>query len=68
MLEQHIRDKLGLEFKEVRVVRDKETGKPRNFGYVEFFHEDAARRAAREMAGAKLGLSDGLKAVMMIDE
>ncbi|CAL6029947.1 RNA_recognition motif-containing protein [Hexamita inflata] len=59
---------LNLNYKEVRVAYDKQTQRPKNFGYIEFRTEEEARNAVSQLAGQKLGLSDGLKAVMMVDK
>ena len=66
MLEKACRER-DLQFKQVRIAQDKETGKPKNFGYIEFESEAQAREACGKLHGEKIGLSDGLKVVMMTE-
>ena len=42
------------EVQSARVVTDKETQKPRGFGYVEFFDVDSAKKAYEQLNGAYL--------------
>lgn len=67
-METYLREELKIDFKEVRIAHDKETGRPKNFGYIEFNSEDDAHKAVDQLAGVKMGLSDGIKATMMVDE
>ncbi len=43
------------EVREVTIITDRETGKPRGFGFVEMVNDDAGHEAIRQLDGKELG-------------
>jgi len=62
MTEEDVRESLEASMKdghgsvaEIRLVRDRETGSSRGFGYVDFVNKDIAEEAVKELNGMNLG-------------
>ncbi len=45
----------GRRVKEVRLITDRETGRPRGFGFVEMITDDDAKAAIKELSGYSFG-------------
>jgi RNA recognition motif-containing protein len=55
--EEELREAFGKfgEVSSVRIITDRETGRPRGFGFVEMEETDAANKAIEELNGTDLG-------------
>lgn len=61
-------DHMEIKYKEVRVPIDKVTHKQQRFGYIEFDTQEEAAAAIPLLNGQKVGLSDGLRVVPLVDK
>lgn len=67
-LGDYIENALAMRVVAIRIPRDVKTGRAKNFGYVQLSCRDDAKRAASQLLNAKLGLSTGLRADLLVQE